>query len=274
MSTVDNSLKRWALQYLPEPWLRALKKQHYVRVLREFNEGDEPDLKIVRALVPDAATVIDLGANIGVYTNVLSELVGPRGRVLSVEPVPQTYAILTTNIESLGLANVTAINAAVSDAEGVVTMEIPPYASGGSNYYRAQIINEQGATADGRSQTNRVRVPATTLDAVARDRGSIAFIKVDVESHEEACLSGAHALLVSQKPAWLIEISGDPDDATTGAARIFQLFAEREYQPWWFDGTRLIRREAGHASTNYFFLTAKHLAYAQRREPQLIPRLV
>ena len=88
-------LKTQALRYLPEPLLQSIKARHYARMLRSFTIDQEPDLKLVQHLVKPGDTVLDVGANFGVYTRVLSQLVGPAGRVISVEPVPQTFSILS-----------------------------------------------------------------------------------------------------------------------------------------------------------------------------------
>ena len=49
---------------------------------------------IIKHLVSPGDIVLDIGANIGTYAKYLSGLVGQSGKVNSVEPVPQTYAIL------------------------------------------------------------------------------------------------------------------------------------------------------------------------------------
>ena len=58
-----------------------------------------------RTVRPDA-TVIDVGANIG-YNSIRAALrAGPRGRVVAVEPTPDTLAVLRHNIAASGPANI------------------------------------------------------------------------------------------------------------------------------------------------------------------------
>ncbi|KAG2435614.1 hypothetical protein HYH02_011904 [Chlamydomonas schloesseri] len=45
-------------------------------------------------------TVIDVGANTGLFTMQAAEAVGPSGRVVSLEPVPATHALLAANVAS------------------------------------------------------------------------------------------------------------------------------------------------------------------------------
>jgi FkbM family methyltransferase len=267
VGSVYSFLKNRALTHLPEPVLRPLKAWHYRRVLRSFSDAEEPDLVVVRKLVGPASLALDLGANIGVYTKVLSELVGADGRVISVEPVPQTFALLSRNVTSLRLSNVTCINMAVSDANGEAVMELPDSAMGGTNYYQARIIDKTGtAPVVGKRS---VRVSTATVDTLVQGQGTVGFVKCDVEGFELACLAGAGKVLRSHSPSWLVEVSGNPDVMQSGACKTFQLFETHAYTAWWFDGRRLLRRNSGDQSTNYFFLRAEHVSRLHETAPGL-----
>ena len=249
-----DKVKQMALRFLPDRLLQRLKKIHYAKALRAASEGGEPDLKVVRHLVGRGSHVVDVGANFGLYTKFLSELVEPSGRVYTIEPIPLTYEILTSNLKRLKLRNVEPFNFAVSDDEGDVRMEVPCYRSGGENFYEARIVSS-AATASVRS----VRVEARPLDALFGHLRSIDFIKCDVEGHELACLRGAESILRKVKPAWLIEISGNPDDDESSAAEVFRMLRDSGYTAMWFDGLHLRLRERGDRSVNYFFLTRRHM---------------
>ena len=265
MTTVYSILKKGALAYLPEQILSPLRAWHYERVLRSFSEVEEPDLTVVRQLVEPGSVVFDIGANIGVYTKTLSQRVGAAGGVVSIEPMPQTFAVLSRNVRSLGLTNVHCLNVAISDRSGEAFMEVPESTTGGSNFYQARLI-------DGKQQPagkTTARVSTTTLDAVVRDIGRVEFVKVDVEGFELACLLGAQSVLATHCPAWLVEVSGDPDVRLSNAWKTFRRFEDHAYVPWWFDGTRLRQRKTGDRSTNYFFLRAAHSAKLRTKAPSL-----
>jgi FkbM family methyltransferase len=219
-------------------------------------------------LVKPGTTAVDLGANIGIYTKVLSDLVGPAGNVISVEPVPQTFEVLSRNIRSLALRNISCVNAAVSHSDGEVTMELPEYHTGGTNFYQARVVTTgDHVVPDSRPH---LRVRATKLDTLVAAAKPVDFVKCDVEGHELECLTGAEMILTSHRPAWLVEVSGDPDEPGTNASRLFQLFAGHSYGPWWFDGRRLIERRPGDRSVNYFFLRPEHLVRLRANAPQLM----
>ena len=254
------------LGWLPEPALQFVKKIYYLRRLESFSTEEEPDLKVVQYLVKPGDYVIDIGANIGIYSKFFSELVGPDGRVYSIEPVPSTYEILCSNISRLLLANVEPVNCAISDRNAVVTMEIPRFPRGGENYYRAYIIKESMRDTKVRS----VDVEAVTIDSKFLDiSGRISFIKCDVEGHELACLEGAKRFLAQCQPACLIEISDDPDNSESSGYQVFELLSERGYSPWVFDRMVLKRRIPGQINTNYFFLRDEHIDILETQEPNL-----
>ena len=101
MHQVKRLLKRTAWKILPQSTIQLIKKRHYLRLLRSPLLEKEPELRVVRHLVKPGDTIIDIGANVGVYTKILSELVGPEGHVYSIEPFPSTFEILCFNLRKL-----------------------------------------------------------------------------------------------------------------------------------------------------------------------------
>src|SRR5665213_4530455 len=140
MIRIYDILKSQALRRLPDHWLGALKARHYYRMLKNFKVDDEPDMKVVPLFVSSGTMAADLGANIGAYTKLLSELVGAQGRVISVEPVPETFTILCENVRRFRLTNVSLVDAAMSDSIGAATMSVPEYPNGGYNFYESRIV--------------------------------------------------------------------------------------------------------------------------------------
>src|ERR1039458_761748 len=69
-------------------------------------------------VTPFGGTVLDLGANVGFYTLLAAELVGPSGHVHAFEPVPRNLQYIRRHIALNGLTNVSVVEAAVSNASG------------------------------------------------------------------------------------------------------------------------------------------------------------
>ena len=266
MHQVKRLLKRTAWKILPQSTIQLIKKRHYLRLLRSPLLEKEPELRVVRYLVKPGDTVIDIGANVGVYSKILSELVGAEGHVYSIEPFPPTFEILCYNVRKLHLDNVEPVNVAVSDSEAVVTMAIPYDSSGAETHYRASIITD---CPEAKTETANVR--AITLDSrFLSETGIISFIKCDVEGHEPACIKGAAKFLARFQPAWLIEVSGEPDDANSAAHSVFKILCDQGYSTWWYDGSKLRKRRPGDKSTNYFFLKENHIDVLNKSELEVL----
>ena len=267
MNQARRLLKRAAWKILPQSAVQLIKKRHYLRLLRSPLLEKEPELRVVRHLVKPGDNVIDIGANIGVYTKILSELVGPQGHVYSIEPFPATLEILCYNVRKLHLDNVEPVNVAVSDSEAVVTMAIPYDSSGAETHYRASVVTDNMQ----KDKTQATNVQAATIDSrFLSVSGEISFIKCDVEGHELACLKGAKKFLARSQPAWLIEVSGEPDDTDSAANQVFKILCEKGYSVWWYDGGKLRKQNPGDKSTNYFFLKENHIEILKKSELEIL----
>ncbi len=240
-------LRRILLRVAPTGMLHWVKRIHYLRAVRDMRLADEPDLEVVRHLVRPGDRVLDVGANVGDYTRFLSEWVGPMGRVHSIEPMPETFAYLQNTVTQLGLTNVECCHWAASDREGVAQMQVPSWPSGGDNLYQAQIV-EASDEPGGHSVSTRC------LDTALGALGPFSFVKCDVEGHELACVRGALQLTKESRPAWLVEVSHDPDTAGSDGEALFEWFDKLGYAAYWFDKTSLRPRRRGDSSVNYFFL--------------------
>lgn len=173
--------------------------------------------------------------------------------------------ILSYNVKKLRLDNVEPINVAVSDSQAVVTMALPYDPSGAETHYRASIVKDHAVTR--KDMTN---VQATTIDSrFFSASGTISFIKCDVEGHELACIKGATNFLARSQPAWLIEVSGEPDDTDSPAHHVFKILQDQGYSAWWYDGSKLRNRRPGDKSTNYFFLKNNHIDILNKSDLEL-----
>ena len=255
-----DAAKKLALRLLPNFALAQLKKVHYANVLRRASGTDEPDLTVVRYLVQPGQIVVDIGANIGIYTKFLSQCVGPSGKVISVEPIPLTFDILRSNVRKLRLRNVQLENFAISDIEGPVTMHVPTYRTGGENFYEARI-----GTAKIEGSRRSFEVSAITLDALLSEALVVHFVKCDVEGHELNCIRGAMRTLERSRPAWLIEVSGDMDNESCSAHQMHSILAGYGYAPFWVHGDKLEPQRYNAKPVNFFFLTNLHVKHLRER---------
>lgn len=188
------SLKTLASR-LPQAWQLELKRLHYRRQIRAGTfVTPEPEFARLSEWVGAGDWVIDVGAHVGHYTQRFSDLVGSEGRVIAVEPVPQTFALLAANVALFRHPNVTLLNLAASARTEVVGMRIPDRADGSHNYYEAAISAQPGP----------LRVLAAALDPLAFGH-PIRLIKIDAEGHDAVVLEGIQRLLASDHPTLIVE---------------------------------------------------------------------
>lgn len=248
-----NCVKNLAYRLCSPQLLFLLKRTYYARAVRRFWETD---VGLMSYLVDPGDVAVDIGAHVGWYTRVLAEIVGHRGTVYSIEPVPETFRLLSSVVDALGLKNVRLVNCALSDQGGLAIMAIPVADGGVENLYRARIVEGVGSGLGG----NSVAVPKISLDSMLSNcSDDIGFIKCDVEGHESFVLRGAIQVIEKWRPAWLIEVANGCSEICSRTSEVYGFLAEYGYRPYWFDGSRLRNPNPFEGAVNYFFLQPPHL---------------
>jgi FkbM family methyltransferase len=162
----------------------------------------EPELsEALRSRLGEGDIAIDVGANIGIHSLTMAEVVGASGCVLACEPHPRLARKLRSNLALNGAERVAVVEAAIGERPGVVDLAIAPPEE--PNQGRATL--RPLTSEDWRS----TRVPCVTIDALATelDLPFVSLIKIDVEGHEPAVLSGATMVLREHQPVLIFEYS-------------------------------------------------------------------
>jgi FkbM family methyltransferase len=141
--------------------------------------------------------VIDVGANIGMFTIPLAHAVGARGRVVAIEPSPENVRRLETNIELNALENVTVEPIAAAERAGSTLLRLATDPA----------FHSTATVAEARETNLTISVPTETLDHVWERLGEpeVSLVKVDTEGGECSVLRGAARLLSNSGPAVLVE---------------------------------------------------------------------
>lgn len=144
--------------------------------------GERDGIALVRRLVKPGDRVIDIGSNIGFYTEELARLVGATGEVYAFEPDPTNFARLTRRVRHL--PQVRTANAAVGERSGQIELYLSP---------DLNVDHRTYATDEPR---RRVLVECVALDELFRDTAStVQFVKLDIQGAERAALLGMRELL-------------------------------------------------------------------------------
>ncbi|MFA6357072.1 MAG: FkbM family methyltransferase [Candidatus Omnitrophota bacterium] len=155
---------------------------------------EDGEINFIVNAVKQGNTVIDIGANIGIVTLLLAKLVGPKGRVVSFEPGPMSFALLTTNVLVNNYKNITLVNNAVSSISGTEQLFICPSGESDNQVSKLPLDWEE----------DRISIPCHTVsldDYFSRggNDGAIDFIKIDTQGGEYKALLGMKNLLARNK---------------------------------------------------------------------------
>jgi len=165
-------------------------------VLLEQEYGFEDDIRFARQLLGKEESVIDIGANYGVYTLSMAQAVRESGKVWAIDPSPATMAHLECSVAKNQFRNITMIRAGLSDQVGRA-------------YLPREANPELGAVvAETMVGKDCDEIELLTLDECEQRYGwrDIRFIKMDAEGHESRILRGGVRFLSGHSPLILYEI--------------------------------------------------------------------
>src|SRR5687767_14975864 len=116
--------------FLPERCKLSLRRSYYAWQIRMRTFRLDPvEMSVMSKLVAPGDNVVDVGANVGHYSLMLSEAVGIDGHVFAIEPIPETFGLLTANSLLFPFHNVSLFNIAASDESRFATMSVPVFDS-------------------------------------------------------------------------------------------------------------------------------------------------
>lgn len=146
------------------------------RILFSPRDFDEKEREWLAGRIGERFTFLDIGANVGGYSLYLAAKAGPGARIIAIEPQPEVFGQLSYNIRLNPFGNLKALEAAVADCNGELTLFLDPNNKGEAS---VKIVSADEA--------RQVKVPARTLLDVATSEGldHIDAIKLDVEGAED-----------------------------------------------------------------------------------------
>lgn len=139
-------------------------------------------------LLKPGEVYVDVGANIGYYTLVAAQQVGPAGKVFAYEPDPANFALLASNVELNGLSQVQIFPCALYDkaAEGELFLS-------GDNFGDHRIYPPAAGSGEARSHRRISLVHGDTHLGERTQR--IDFLKIDTQGAEYFVVNGLQQLI-------------------------------------------------------------------------------
>ena len=144
--------------------------------------------------VKPGMTVFDVGANFGYYTVLFAAGVGPLGRVIAIEPVPATAALLNDTVELNGFSGFTRVvtAAATAGSSREVHLFVPQR-------------EPKNSAIIGEPRDGSIVVPSCTIDELAAELDRVDLVKIDVEGAEIDVILGMSETIKRCRPSVLLE---------------------------------------------------------------------
>ena len=209
------------------------------------NRAWEPHIeRALRDLLHPGDTVYDVGANLGYFSAVMAQEVGPSGRVYAFEPLAPTFALLVLCRDLNEFSQLMPLQLALGAKNGSVELTFNPVSLGQASLY-AEPDSVDYLPA---------QVPIRRLDDLVEsyELAPPRLVKLDVEGSELAVIEGAERLLAQHSPAVIFELNsvlsrragwtGSDIAARLRKAGDYDFFlltegAPRPVEPEWLDST-------------------------------------
>lgn len=229
--------------------LTPAQKLHMVhRCWRLRFKSEVPSIRYVRDARLAGATVIDIGANKGVFSIYMSRAAGPNGTLLAFEAQPELGEHLLAVRQSFSLDNMTLVNKGLSSTAGTLTMRRSEAGSGMASFH-----------SPASSGLEEVEIPVIRLDDYVKEHnvGPVAFIKCDVEGHELDVFRGGETLLRRDTPTLLFECHDDEADR----GELFDFLSRLGYDGYFFFVSRADHKSLFHKGRGEFIPYDQRASY-------------
>jgi FkbM family methyltransferase len=130
-------------------------------------------------------TVLDIGANIGFYSILFSQLVGKNGRVIAFEPDENNFKHLKQLTDRL--KNVTAIRAAVGERNEKIKL------------YYSNDLNIDHQTYDNGQNRSYKEIDGIFIDGYFKNNETVDFVKIDIQGYDYYAIKGMRQTIERSK---------------------------------------------------------------------------
>jgi FkbM family methyltransferase len=182
--------------------INGFKIRFPARWSRYYESNYEADnYSFLKAQVKPGMHIIDIGAHLGLFSAVSSQLTGDAGKVVCFEPTPGTYSILLETLKLNHYNNVIPVRGAISNKEGTAIFYVSETAGCNSNSLVKNKSDEE---------TKGDEVKLFTIDGVVHQYSlKPGLIKIDAEGAELDVLQGGLHTFREFKPVLILGLHPD-----------------------------------------------------------------
>ena len=189
-----------------------------------FNVYEKSESKFIESICFEGMYALDIGANIGYYTTLISQFAGEKGLILALEPDPQSYHYLSKTIEKENLKNVIPFRLAASNIKQKLPLFVSEENRGDNRLYKSNQPREA------------IEVDCLTVDELVYEKNikNLDFVKIDVQGYEPKVFKGMRGIIKSSNklilltefwPKGICEAGENPKDFLNSLRSMdFQIF--------------------------------------------------
>lgn len=222
MKRKGNRVRQILYKLLPlNSYLKILSKLYFIFYNLGLLKGNKSYdyTYFLKNLVKQGDTCIDIGANMGYYTVILSKLAGSKGKIYAVEPVKPILDVLRSNTRKLK------------------NVEILPFALGEENkpiHLGNNTIHMDGYMGTGRHSVVEQSAEVDIKFDAEMKKGSevfehlekLDFVKCDIEGYELIALMELEPVITKHRPVLLIETNKE------NRRTLIQFFKENHFNTY------------------------------------------
>ena len=164
-------------------WFRCDLRDRMMREVCFTGRYEPQETALLQLLLRSGMTFVDVGANWGYFSLAAARMVGPAGRVVSVEADPRACRTLRANVARNTLDAVAVVEMAASDRSG--TLQLQEYEADASDSGSYGVTSTTTVVGGGRAFTVAARALDDVLDEAGVDR--VDLLKMDIEGARSAC---------------------------------------------------------------------------------------
>jgi len=143
--------------------------------------------RVLEGALREGDCVLDIGANIGYYSLMEARIVGPRGKVYAIEPVPHNMKLLEDSVRLNNYDNIETFRLAIGQTDSVAKMYLSDHPNWSSFYPPRKIMG-------------KIDIPISSVDSFLKGKRLPDLIRMDVEGYEYEIIIGMSGLLRSGVP--------------------------------------------------------------------------
>jgi FkbM family methyltransferase len=196
-----------------------------------FKEAYEPvSLNLaLEVLKSSNGCFVDIGANIGLYSTVISNNISGR-RVLSIEPERDNYFMLNKNLalNSIKKSDVVTLNIAVGSTPNIIQLERPVNNNNGT----FRVVVDKGSW-----EVENNYYPMLDLDTIFKNLNidHIGLLKIDVEGFEMEVFKGLNWNSAYKPENIIMEFSDYVSRTGTTSNNVMAFLTDKGYKPYRVD---------------------------------------